>query len=395
MNAVARASIAAIDQEDRRRQTRRLDSRQTPHQRINGHERLAFCSNDYLGLAADPRIAQAAMAAAATYGVGAGAAHLINGHHAEHEALETELAQATRREAALLFSTGYMANIGVLQTLSDRHTVVFEDRLNHASLIDAARIQRASTQRYDHGDAHHLAARLTARAPRRRRHERWIIVTDGVFSMDGDIAPLPALVELAQRFDAWLVVDDAHGFGVLGHHGGGTLDSLQLCAAQVPVLIATLGKALGTAGAFIAGDKTLIEWIRQRARTYIYTTAQPPLIAAATRAALAIMRDEPQRRASLQRHIAKFTQAIDRTDLERMPSSTPIQPIKVPGGHDADAVAWAQRLDDLGLLVPAIRSPTVPSGQSRLRVTLSAAHTDADIEHLIDALLATSPQART
>lgn len=363
------------------RQRRTVAGAQGPELLVDGERLLAFCSNDYLGLAADPRLTEAFVAAARRYGVGAGAAHLVSGHHQEHQALEEELAAFTGREAALLFSTGYMANLGVIGALAGRGDLVLEDRLNHASLIDAGLLAQARFQRYAHAEA--AAAR---RALEDSAAPRKLVVTDGVFSMDGDRAPLTALAAAAREHHATLVVDDAHGLGVVGTRGRGCLELEGLDARAVPVLVGTLGKAFGTAGAFVAGSRLLIDNLVQRARTYIYTTAMPPALAAATRVALDIVDREPERRARLASLTARFRAGAEALDLRLLPSDTPIQPLLI--GAAEQAVVWSDALRARGLWVPAIRPPTVPPGSARLRVTLSAAHDEAQVDRLLDALAA-------
>jgi 8-amino-7-oxononanoate synthase len=347
---------------------------------VDGHDRLSFASNDYLGLASHPAIATAAREAIARWGVGAGASHLVSGHTRAHESLEQELAAFVAPCAgsrALSFSSGYLANLAILTALADRDTAVFADRLNHACLNDGALLSRAKLVRYAHCDVDALAQRLaTTRASRR------IIATDAVFSMDGDVAPLPRLLALAEQHDAWLVVDDAHGFGVLGQ-GRGTLAHFAL-ASQRLVYMGTLGKAAGVAGAFVAAHPTVIETLLQTASSYIYTTAQPPLLAEAARAALAVIRDDDARRERLHASIARFADGARRLPLHRLSSMTAIQPLIV--GDAVAATALSQRLADRGIWVPAIRPPTVPAGTARLRVSLSAAHTDDDVDRLLDAL---------
>lgn len=352
---------------------------QRPEMIVDGQKVLAFCSNDYLGLAAHPEVVTAFKRAADEYGAGAGAAHLVNGHSRAHHALEEELAAFAGRERALLFSTGYMANLGVAQALLGRGDAVFEDRLNHASLLDAGLLTGARFARYAHADAADLHRRM-----QRRAGGEALILTDGVFSMDGDLAPLPALAQVAQRHGAWLMVDDAHGLGVLGAGGRGCPEHYGLDAQQVPILMGTLGKALGTAGAFVAGSADLIEYLIQSARTYIYTTAQPPAVAEATRASLRLVEREPWRREHLMTLVRRFRAGATQLGLTLMESMTPIQPIVI--GEAADAVALSEALLERGLLVPAIRPPTVPKGTARLRVTLSAAHTEAQVDRLLDAL---------
>ncbi len=340
---------------------------------------LAFCSNDYLGLAAHPEVRAAFQRGAERYGVGSGAAHLISGHSRAHHALEEELAAFTGRPRALLFSTGYMANLGLVSALMGRGDQLFEDRLNHASLIDAAQLSRARLRRYAHGDMSVLGDQLD-QAPVGER----MILTDGVFSMDGDLAPLPELAALARRHRAWLMVDDAHGLGVLGESGAGSLEHFGLGSAQVPILMGTLGKALGGFGAFVAGSDDLIETLIQQARSYIYTTAPPPALAEAVRASLRLVRDEPWRRERLGQLVARFRAGTAKLGLPLMTSTTPIQPLLA--GSAERALAWSRQLEEQGILVTAIRPPTVPEGSARLRITLSAAHSDDQLERLLAAL---------
>ena len=347
--------------------------------RVNGRAVVNFSSNDYLGLAGDPRVAAALQAGAVRWGTGAGAAHLVSGHSLEHHALEEELADFTDRESALLFSTGYMANVGVITALAERGEVVLQDKLNHASLLDGARQSDARLLRYPHANVEE-AARIAAD----QKGLVAVIATDGVFSMDGDVAPVAALAELARRQQAWLLVDDAHGFGVLGSQGGGTLEAAGLGAADVPLLMGTLGKACGTFGAFLAGDRDVINLIVQRARSYIYTTAMPPAIAAATRTALGILRAEGWRRDRLRELMARFCQGARDRNLPLLPSITPIQPVLLPGA--ARVMAASAALLERGFWVGAIRHPTVPAGTERLRVTLSAGHDEAQVDALLDAL---------
>lgn len=351
------------------------------HALIDGRKVRVFCSNDYLGLARDPRLAGDMARAALEWGAGAGAAHLVSGHTAAHHELEEVLAAFTGRERALLFSTGYMANLGVLGALAGRGDLVVEDRLNHASLIDATRLCGARVRRYRHADALAAAARFSG--PARRR----LLVTDGLFSMDGDVAPLDELAAVAAANDAWLIVDDAHGLGVLGNTGRGSVEAAGIPAAAVPVLIGTLGKAFGVFGAFAAGSAELIETLINRARTYIYTTAPPPGLAAAALRALTIASDEPWRRQHLADLVSRFRDGARRLGLQLMPSSSPIQPILV--GTPAVAIRSSEALFRQGFWVAAIRPPTVPEGTARLRVTLSAAHREQDVDDLLDAIAAT------
>ena len=367
------------------RARRVVEGPQGPRLTVDGHPVLAFCSNDYLGLAADSRVAAAFRRGIDTWGVGSGAAHLVTGHSAAHHALEAELAEFTGRPRALLFSTGYMANLGVIAALTGRGDTVFEDRLNHASLIDGGLLSGARFRRYAHGDAAALDRELGD-----ARGER-LVVTDGVFSMDGDLAPLPELAIACRRHDAWLMVDDAHGLGVLGEAGRGSLAHFGLGAHDVPILMGTLGKALGTAGAFVAGSEDLIETLIQSARTYVYTTAMPPALAEATRASLRIARDEEWRREHLRALVSRFREGAAQLGLPLMPSTTPIQPV-LAGTADR-AVAWSRSLEAQGILVTAIRPPTVPEGGARLRVTFSALHEEVHVDRLLDALVPLAREA--
>jgi 8-amino-7-oxononanoate synthase len=358
--------------------TRRvIDGPPGPHPRVGGRALTAFCSNDYLGLAGHPALVSALKRAADAYGVGSGAAHLVTGHTRAHHALEEELADFLGRPRALLFSTGYMANLGVISALAGRGDQVFEDRLNHASLLDGALLSRARLRRYPHGDPEGLMRMAPGEGAR-------LIATDGVFSMDGDLAPLPALAEIAGRAGAALLVDDAHGIGVLGREGRGSLEHFDLDAERVPILMGTLGKALGTFGAFVAGSEALIETLIQRARSYVYTTATPPAVAEATRASLSLLRREGWRRQRLVELIGRFRLGAEALGLPLIPSFTPIQPIVA--GSARRALAWSRFLEERGILVSAIRPPTVPEGSARLRITLSAAHGDSDLERLLTAL---------
>jgi 8-amino-7-oxononanoate synthase len=349
--------------------------------RVDGNDLLAFCSNDYLGLADHPRVVEAFVAAAHEWGVGGGASHLLSGHCREHHALEEELAAFVHRPRAVLFSTGYMANLAVVTTLLGRGDRVLEDRLNHASLLDAGLASGARFSRYPHVDVAALAARLGRAGPARA-----MVVTDGVFSMDGDVAPLRELAAACRRHGAWLFVDDAHGLGVLGPTGRGSLEAAGVGIADAPILMGTLGKAFGTFGAFVAGSAELVETLLQTARAYIYTTALPPAVAAATRASLRIMRDEPWRRGKVLGHVTHFRREAVNLGLRLLDSATPIQAIVL--GSEAAAVAASDVLRARGLWVPAIRPPTVPAGSSRLRITFSAAHETTDVNRLLEALAA-------
>lgn len=361
----------------RRRNARRL-SHDTAEIELDGVRCVDFCSNDYLGISAHPRVTEAFVAAAREHGVGARASHLITGHQGEHEALEEELAAFTGRERAILFSTGYMANLGLATALVKKGGAVLGDRLNHASLIDAGRIARADIGHFAHGDAAALERELATRGA------GTLVLTDGVFSMDGDLAPLPAFAAACARHGAFLAVDDAHGFGVLGERGAGTLEHFGLGGSEVPALVGTLGKALGSFGAFVAGDAGLVETLIQRARTYIYTTALPPAVAAATRAALAVSISESWRRTRVLSLARRFRALAGEAGITLAESETPIQPVLI-GSADA-AMAASERLLARGYFVAAIRPPTVPAETSRLRIALSAAHRDADVEGLVAAL---------
>jgi 8-amino-7-oxononanoate synthase len=377
------AGLSAIVASGRLRTRREVQSRASGGVRasIDGSELLAFCSNDYLGLADHPRVVEAFVAAAREWGVGSGASHLVSGHCREHQLLEQELAAFTRRPRALLFSTGYMANLAVVTTLAGKGDRVIEDRLNHASLLDAGLASGARFQRFRHADVGALRSRLS-----RAGTGRTLVVTDGVFSMDGDVAPLRELADACRAGNAWLFVDDAHGLGVLGDSGRGSLEAAGLGIADVPILMGTLGKALGTFGAFVAGSEELIETLLQRARTYIYTTALPPAVAAATRAALRVLQEEPWRRERVLGHVARFRREAVALGLPLLASGTPIQPVIL--GSEGAAMGASDSLRKQGLWVPAIRPPTVPAGGSRLRVTFSAAHSENDVDRLLDGLAA-------
>lgn len=355
-----------------------LASAQGVHIRVGDETLLSFCSNDYLGLANDPRVVAAFCAGAERYGAGAGASHLISGHNIAHQALEDELADFVGSPRALLFSTGYMANLGVVTALSDRHSMVFEDKLNHASLIDAARLTQAKVKRYPHADMERLTTMLANSAV------PGVIASDAVFSMDGDLAPLQRLLPLARAHKAWLLVDDAHGIGVLGPGGRGSLAHLDIATQAPVILMGTLGKAFGVFGAFVAGDEPLIETLIQHARTYIYTTALPPAVAEATRASLQIVRSEEWRRERLQSLVDRFVEQATQMGLSLTGARTPIQPV-ILGSPEA-AVAASRTLRAQGILVPAIRPPTVAPGTSRLRITFSAAHEPAHVDRLLQAL---------
>jgi 8-amino-7-oxononanoate synthase len=349
---------------------------------VDGKKVLNFAANDYLGLAGNADIARALADGALQWGAGSGASHLVSGHLAPHEALEKEIAAFTGFPRALTFSTGYLANLAVTPTLAGRGDAVFADKLNHASLIDAMQLAKANgadVQRYPHNDVAALEKMLAA-SPAAHK----VIVTDAVFSMDGDLAPLPLIFALAERYDAWLVIDDAHGFGVLGPHGEGSLAHFNLPASKRIVLMGTLGKAAGVGGAFVAGSATAIEYLLQKGRSYIFTTAQPPAIACALAKSLQLIQNGDALRANLMARISQLRDGLAGLPLKLLPSLTAIQPLIV-GENDA-AVALSKALWERGLWVPAIRPPTVPKGTARLRISVSAGHTEADIAQLVCAL---------
>ncbi len=345
---------------------------------IDDKKLVNFCSNDYLGLSKNEKVVAAFKKAADDYGVGSGSAHLICGHSKAHHLLEEELAEFTGRERALLFSTGYMANLGTINALVGRGDFIFEDKLNHASLLDGGLSSGANFKRYQHADVMQLEKLLN-----KANHQK-LIVTDGVFSMDGDVAPLRELSDLAKKNDALLMVDDAHGFGVLGKTGGGLTEELALTQNDVPILMGTLGKAFGTFGAFIAGSELLIETLIQSARTYIYTTALPSAIAEATRASLKIVIEETWRREKLLALISEFKKGAAELNLPLMPSDSPIQPLLI--GDSFRAMQISQQLLEAGFLVSAIRPPTVPKNKARLRITFSALHEFEDVARLLETL---------
>ena len=365
--------------------TRRRRVLETPCSRdatVDGKKVLNFASNDYLGLASNTEIAGALADGAKKWGVGSGASHLVSGHLAPHEALENEIAAFTGFARALTFSTGYLANLAVTPTLAGRGDAVFADKLNHASLIDAMQLAKANgadVQRYPHNDVAALEKLLAASTAGRK-----IIVTDTVFSMDGDLAPLPLLFALAERYDAWLVIDDAHGFGVLGPQGRGSLAHFNLPASPRILLMGTLGKAAGVGGAFVAGSATAIDYLLQKGRAYIFTTAAPPAIACALSKSLQLIANGDALRTNLMARIAQLRDGLTGLPYSLLPSPTAIQPLIV-GANEA-AVALSTALWERGLWVPAIRPPTVPKGTARLRISVSAAHTAADIDTLITAL---------
>ena len=372
-----RDGLAALRGDDLERRRGLLESPQGVRIRLDGRDWLSFCSNDYLGLAAAPELIAAGHAALDACGVGGGASHLISGHHTAHHAFEVAFAGFVGKPAALLFSSGYMANLGVLTALLGRHGEVFADRLNHASLNDAAQLSGAQFTRYAHGDLAQLEAQLA-----RSQSQQKMIVSDLVFSMDGDIALVDALLDLAERYDTWLYLDDAHGFGVLNDGRGGLTD--RAAKSERVIYLATLGKAAGVAGAAAAADNTVIEWLIQKSRPYIYTTAMPPMLAACLNASLHLIAEGAARRKTLHEHGLTLRSGLADLRWKLLPSDTPIQPLIV--GDNGAAVALSQALRARGLLVPAIRTPTVPQGTARLRMTLSAAHTADDIDQLIGVL---------
>jgi 8-amino-7-oxononanoate synthase len=373
------ARVAARERAGLLRRARTVEAACGVHVVVDGRELLNFCNNDYLGLAQDARITRALQIAANEAGVGSTAAHLVCGHHREHARLEEALCEWTGRDAALLFSSGWLANLGVMQALLDRDGVCMQDKLNHASLLDAARLAGAALKRYPHNDAA-AAARQLAGVPGKTA----LLATDGVFSMDGDTAPLRKLALPCRREGATLMVDDAHGLGVLGARGAGSVNQAGLSQDDVPVLMATLGKALGCAGAFVAGSRALIEGLTQFARTFVYTTAMPPALAAAACEAVRVACEEEWRREKLGALVAQFRTGATQLGLPLMESRSAIQPIVL--GDAERTVAASRALEQNGLLVTAIRPPTVPAGKARLRVTLSATHETRDVDRLLDAL---------
>lgn len=380
LDARLRGQLEALAAHDLHRQRRIVDGAHGVAIRVDGRDCLCFCANDYLGLAADPRLAEAASRALRASGTGSGAAALVSGHNREHRALEEEIADFLGCEAALLFANGWAANLGALPALVGRGDAICSDALNHASLIDGARLSRAAITRVPHADAAAFDAALAEAG------DGALAVSDGVFSMDGDTAPLPALAASCARRGATLYVDDAHGFGARGPGGRGSLAAAGLSHAEVPVYVATLGKAVGAAGAFVAGSHTLIDWLVQRARTWVFSTAPPPSVAAAARAGLAIVRAEPERQQALAANIRHFRTGAAERGLAVGVSETAIQPLVL--GDAARTMRVSRALWERGFWVAGIRPPTVPEGTSRLRIALSAAHSREQIEALLDALAA-------
>jgi 8-amino-7-oxononanoate synthase len=360
------------------RQRSMLQSPQAPHILVDGKSYLSFCSNDYLGLANHPQLIAALQQGAQQHGVGAGAAHLVSGHHTAHHQLENELAAFAGKPAALLFSTGYMANIGIVQALVGKDDTVFADKFNHASLNDAMQLSRAIVKRYRHHDLIQLVQLLE-----QAKSGRKLVITDAVFSMDGDLAPLPELLALCEQHDAWLLVDDAHGFGVLGVQGRGSLAHFGITSKRI-IYMATLGKAAGVFGAFVAAEQVVIDTLINHARSYIYTTATPPALASALLESLQLIKSGDELRAHLQRLIAQLRDGLRDVSWKLMPSATAIQPLLI-GGNNA-ALDLSNALRERSIWVTAIRPPTVPQGTARLRITLSAAHSAADVTRLIETL---------
>jgi len=360
------------------RQRHTLQSPQSPHIVVDGKSCLSFCSNDYLGLANHPHLIAALQQGAEKFGVGAGAAHLISGHTQVHHQLEHELAEFVGKPAALLFSTGYMANLGVVQALTGKGDTVYADKLNHASLNDAMLLSRAKVKRYRHNDVAQLAQLLEQNGSGRK-----LVITDAVFSMDGDQAPLPELLKLCDQHDAWLLVDDAHGFGVLGEQGRGSLEDFNIASPRI-IYMATLGKAAGVFGAFVAAEKVVIETLINHASSYVYTTATPPALSSALLASLRLIESGEDLRTHLQQRIARLRSGLRGLPWRLMPSTTAIQPLLV--GDNLAALQLSAALRECGIWVAAIRPPTVPQGTARLRITLSAAHSTTDVTRLIESL---------
>ena len=376
-------ALQARQEQSLYRHRRTLESPQGAKVTVDGQQCLNFCSNDYLGLANHPDVIKAFAQAAEQYGVGSGASHLVIGHSRVHHELEEALADFTGRSRALLFSSGYQANMGTINALVGRGDTVLQDRLNHASLLDGALLSGAKLLRFSHNDIDALEARL-CEAQKKSPDSRKLVVVDGVFSMDGDASPLKQHAKLCQQYGAWLMVDDAHGLGVCGEQGKGSLELAGCDAQDAPVLMGTLGKAFGTAGAFIAGSETLIESLIQHARNYIYTTAIPPAVAAATLVSLALIEGESWRRQHLQNLITQFQKGLNDLPFQLMPSNTAIQPILV--GSSNAALQLSEKLFAHNILISAIRPPTVPADTARLRITLSAAHSAEQVQQLLSAL---------
>ncbi len=380
------ARIAALDKDHLRRRRRVVQPERGARLQVDGQSMLAFCSNDYLGLATHPALVEAACSGAQRFGVGAASSPLVSGHSTANEALEHALAAFVGLPRALYFYAGYATNIGIIPALVGSGDAVFSDALNHACLIDGARLSRAQIHRYAHADLAALDATLAQSAERRK-----LVISDAVFSMDGDMADVPALLALCERHDALLLIDDAHGFGVLGPQGRGSLAHFGLTGAQVSprvLYMATLGKAAGVAGAFVAGSDALVEWLLQKTRSYIFATAAPALLASALQTSLQLIAKDEWRRVHLKKLITRLRQGLATglkgSSWQLGDSSTAIQPLLI--GPNDEALMVMEGLRQRGLWVPAIRPPTVPEGTARLRIALSAAHTEADVDLLVQAL---------
>jgi 8-amino-7-oxononanoate synthase len=392
------ADLQKIQQQALYRHRKIIDGPQQIHLKINGQHLLNFCSNDYLGLANHPKVVNAFKNAVDKYGVGSGSAHLVSGHSRAHHQLEEALAEYTGRSRALLFSTGYMANLGIVHALMGKHDRIIQDKLNHASLVDAALLSSAFSgsqyQRYPHKNLQRLEQLLqshnhleSATHSNNISPIRQLIMSDSVFSMDGDQAPVQAISALCQQYDAWFMLDDAHGFGVLGKNGSGIAEQYGLDQQQLPIYMATLGKGLGVFGAFVAGSEVLIETLIQKSRSFIYTTAMPPALAQATLMSLTVAQQESWRREKLKQRIIQFKTGAEQLGLPLMASETAIQPILI--GDNKTTLQISQALEQQGILVTAIRPPTVPKGTARLRITLSANHQAHDVTQLLSALKST------
>jgi len=373
-----RAALGRLDGEHLRRIRHDIEGPCSPHVVIDGQTYTAFCSNDYLGLAGNPRLSEALAEGARRWGTGAGASHLVSGHYAIQHTLEKRLADFVGRERALVFSSGFMANTGIIPALAGRGDAIFADRLNHASLIDGMLLSRAEVHRIPHLDMAALERQLAASTAKTK-----LIVSDSVFSMDGDVAPLWELMALAERFDAWLLTDDAHGFGVLGPQGRGTPAEAGIDGWRL-IQMGTLSKAAGVSGAFVAGNAIVIEWLMQKARTYLFTTGSSPALAQALLASIDLIEAGDERRTHLAMLIERLKRGLTQARWRLLPSRTPIQPLIV--GDNAAALALGAALMEEGLWIPAIRPPSVPAGSARLRISLSAAHTAADVDRLIEAV---------
>ncbi len=384
LDSILSKDLLSLQEQSLYRQRKITDGVQQVRLTINGKAMLSFCSNDYLGLASHPEVIKAFQQGISDYGVGSGAAHLVSGHSRAHHELEEALADYTGRSRALLFSTGYMANLGIVNALINKGDSVFQDKLNHASLVDAALLSTAYSGSYLKRYPHNNMDRLDKLLAQADNNSRQLVMSDAVFSMDGDLAPVPQMSQLCQQHNSWLMLDDAHGFGVLGKSGAGIGEHFSLDQQQLPVYMATLGKAMGGFGAFVAGSEALIETLIQTARSYIYTTAMPPAIAQALLMSLKISRKESWRRENLTQRIAQFRHGAEQLGLAIMPSQTAIQPVMI--GDNKTAMELSRMLEQQGILITAIRPPTVPKGTARLRITLSAQHNEADINQLLSAL---------